>query len=377
MSVTHNSTSSLRDYACVNCFRDERLVEWMRRNGSPGNCGWCGKLDTIVVPLPLLGSEFRTVASVYEPTSYGESLGYLFEQDWDLFGLVVSANTSMRDELTTAILEAGLHPNDDPDAPDYRGTFERDESDTADEWDAHIEYIMGQRPEPPEYSDFVGERWSPLNLAIEDAITTVPAGAVLYRARLHEERSRFERYRPSEMGAPPPIKARGLRANRQGKPALYLASDAATAIAEIRGWRGAAVALAQFETKRDLRIVDLVSLRKIASPFFDESLSWKLDLFGILNRLAEELSRPVLPGEEGKLYGATQYFSELVNRAGFDGIAYPSSLSELGTNTVLFDVWAARATSVRYIRILKVSHTEEEIPEEAQLYDALSWGYGG
>jgi hypothetical protein len=86
----------------------------------------------------------------------------------------------------------------------------------------------------------------------------------------------------------------------------YLASSRSTALAEVRAWKGAAVAVAEVTTKRRLSLVDLSRPRPVGSPFFVEFLKWKSDLADLLYRLASDMSRPVMPHEEVKLYRPTQ-----------------------------------------------------------------------
>src|SRR4029077_7856064 len=128
---------------------------------------------------------------------------------------------------------------------------------------------------------------------------------------------RTARYAPHELSAPPPSKAGASRASRKhnhvlylatdrttalaevrawkGEPVLYLATDRTTALAEVRAWKGAVVAIAEVRLREDVRLVDLSRPMKIGSPFFLDSVKWRMDLAGLLRRLSADLSRPVLP----------------------------------------------------------------------------------
>lgn len=176
------------------------------------------------------------------------------------------------------------------------------------------------------------------------------------------------------MGAPPADKALAQRANNARQPVLYLASDLQTALAEIRGWRGAAVAIARMEAKRDLLLVDLVTTPSIESPFFDESLGWRLELHGLLLRVAEEMSRPILPSDAETLYRTSRHFCDRVRELGMDGVIYPSALGP-GKNVVVFDHEAVLPTSVEYIRITNVAFEHRALAPAEQPYDDLPWGF--
>ena len=66
-----------------------------------------------------------------------------------------------------------------------------------------------------------------------------------------------------------------------------------TALAEVRAWKGMAVAVAKCEVKNRLLVVSLLHYELPKSPFFEELLQWKMQLAELFGRLADELSRPV------------------------------------------------------------------------------------
>ena len=117
-----------------------------------------------------------------------------------------------------------------------------------------------------------------------------------------------------------------------------MASDEATAVAEVRPWKGAKVTVAECAVKEELRFVNLMEITKpIASPFqYGENLLWEFNKRSIVYRLAEELKRPVGPGESELEYVPTQYLTEVIRAAGYDGMIYPSAMG-VGHNLVVFD----------------------------------------
>ena len=120
--------STARDYACERCFRDERIVEWFREEGSITNCGWCGATEVKVLPLCTLCEAFREVASIYVessgPYKSGDSIEFLLQDDWQIFSERITEFPDNRlRELTLAILYSAIDPKEDVDLPDYSGDF--------------------------------------------------------------------------------------------------------------------------------------------------------------------------------------------------------------------------------------------------------------
>jgi hypothetical protein len=158
------------------------------------------------------------------------------------------------------------------------------------------------------------------------------------------------------MNAPPNRLASHGRANPAGIPYLYLGSQPETAIAEIRPHTGDRACVADF-TIPEIKAVDLRSPRAAVSPFIltDEAEISQLraDL-PFLERLGEELTRPVLPQGAAVDYIPSQYLCEFIKHSGFDGVVYRSSVSD-GINLALFDLGKARGGSVEPYLVSRVS----------------------
>ena len=56
------------------------------------------------------------------------------------------------------------------------------------------------------------------------------------------------------------------------------------------------------------------------SPFFVELLRWQVELVGLLERLGQDMSRPLMPNErkQGDLYKPTQLLAQLIKAGGYD-----------------------------------------------------------
>lgn len=142
------------------------------------------------------------------------------------------------------------------------------------------------------------------------------------------------------------------RANAKGVAYLYVASDAQTAMSEVRPWIGSYVSLAQFNTTKKLKIVDLTlnKTKPREKLFVSKNLEQgmivqplspieKRDL--LWSNINDAFSKPV--GHESKNeYLPTQIIAEFFKSLSFDGIKYGSSVNKKGHNYVLFDVTSAK-----------------------------------
>ncbi|CAN7243929.1 RES family NAD+ phosphorylase [Mesorhizobium sp. LjNodule214] len=139
-------------------------------------------------------------------------------------------------------------------------------------------------------------------------------------------------------------------------PYLYLGSMPETAAAEIRPHTGEVACVADF-TIPEIQAVDLRNPRKLVSPFILEDAGaigqLRADL-PFLERLGEELTRPVLPSGAAIDYIPSQYLCEFIKKSGFDGVVYRSSVSD-GINLALFDPSKAQGGVVAIYNVDRVS----------------------
>jgi len=131
----------------------------------------------------------------------------------------------------------------------------------------------------------------------------------------------------------PPLMAAPIRRNSIS----LLGIHAATAVSEIRPHTGETACVAEFTTPPDLKVVDLRRPRKTVSPFLlpdaTDIVRMRSDL-PFLERLGEELTRPVLLMPPPSTYTPSQYLCEFIKKSGYDGVVYRSSVSD-GINLAL------------------------------------------
>jgi len=172
-----------------------------------------------------------------------------------------------------------------------------------------------------------------------------------YRARIQTGDKLFA---ASEMSAPPKEIASHGRANPAGIPYLYLGSSPVAAVSEVRPHKGEVACIADFVIHRglQLKVVDLRFPRRIVSPFLLEpgDIGKMRNDLPFLERLGEELTRPVLPQAAAIDYTPSQYLCEFIKKCGYHGVVYRSSVSD-GINLALFDPELAHCGAVRQFNV--------------------------
>lgn len=159
------------------------------------------------------------------------------------------------------------------------------------------------------------------------------------------------------MGAPPKRVAQHGRANPGGIPYLYLGSTPIAAVSEIRPHTGETACIMDFTTPNDLKLVDLRQPRKTVSPFLLEDKEGVVKLrsdIPFLERLGEELTRPVVPHVAAIDYTPSQYVCEFITKCGYDGVVYRSSVVKEGINLALFDPERAQKSTISQYRVTRV-----------------------
>lgn len=309
-----------------------------------GACSYCGSTDVPLVEPPKLADNFGPLISVYEPAAdAGNLLVEWMRRDWGMFEHprmdVPSAKSLLADIL------------DDGEIVRKQFVFSsRYHTDSLHlRWETLRDELMYKNRYFPE-ANLERERLEGLLAQLQ--ADEVPQ--VWYRARIQQG---TDSYPIDQMGAPPKRVASHGRANPPGIPYLYLGSEEETAVSEIRPHTGEIACVADFRLPADLQLVDLRNPRRLISPFFfgdeDEIASIRNDI-PFIERLGQELTRPVLPQGAAIDYVPSQYLCEFIKKAGYDGVIYSSSVSD-GMNLALFDPKRASPGSVRQRRVARVS----------------------
>lgn len=329
---------------CHLCFGEcAALRERFDTAGNPGTCPTCGSEEVRILEACELADLFAGIEAHYEPLCgdpyrlgkegiYGigpgigeDSLVEVLREDWEVF------SDRITDDQAEEIL-GSVWPN-------YSGEYMRRPSKRWRELQSRLDEVKQRLHDGHLRSNALHEILDPWIESLGSSLTT----STWWRARIQDSRGCV--FPSNSMGAPPPDKARAGRANPEGVPFLYVSSDEATAIAEVRAEPGDWVTVAKVEIPRKGSwMLDLSRDVRIIDPFAHTDLDEALMVREFLQNFAYELSRPVRARDQATEYVSTQAISMYFRERGYSGVVAPSSLSN-GTNAVLFDPGAATITA--------------------------------
>lgn len=323
-------------YCCPECFDDRGLRRHIIPSFSPalGNCDYCGSTGVYRVEPRLLIEYFELLINIYEPDPDGKTLVEWMKDDWQLFSHE-KMDVAHAKELLGEILDDGdrVRKTYAPSA-EFRSEALAGWETLRDELMYKNRYFLDEALDTERLEQLLS------HLLADDMPTT------WYRARIQMDATP---YPIDKMGPPPKRLATHGRANPPGIPYLYLGSIPETAAAEVRPHTGEVACVANFEIKAPLTAVDLRNPRKLVSPFLLGSTSaigqLRADIT-FLERLGDELTRPVLPRGAAIDYIPSQYLCEFIKKKGYDGVVYRSSVSA-GINLALFDPHKAAGGEVK------------------------------
>jgi len=332
-------------YCCPMCFHDRGLKKeiFPLKSKFNGTCSYCKSDEQPLLSPTELTDYFSLLIGIYSPDSEGRLLIEWLKEDWCLFNhpIMDHANAQI---LLGDILDDGqiVRQSFSPSALCF--------SDRLKTWESLRDELMQTNRYFPD-NQINKERFEVLLSQLILDVGELPL--VWYRARLQKDGAS---YPIDKMGCPPRKTASHGRANPAGIPYLYLGSKPETATAEIRPHTGQKASVAEFTLTDGLKIVDLRDPRKMVSPFLltDEAeIALLRGDIEFLDRLGEELTRPVLPESAVIDYIPSQYLCEFIKKCGYHGVLYRSSVSD-GMNLALFDERKAAGGAVSDYNVDKV-----------------------
>lgn len=328
---------------CPECFGDQELRKrtFPFLGAEQGNCSFCGARDVPLIEPQALAPYLEPIVNVYEPNPSGKQLAEWLKADWQLFSHPAMDVAHTKDLLAEILDDGELVRKMFVPSPSYtsEGLVQwetlRDEMKHSNRWFLKVSLDLDRLEQLLSY------------------LIASDLPQIWFRARIC---AGDEAYEIGNMGAPPKRTASHGRANPAGIPYLYLGSKPETAASEIRPHTGELASVGKF-TIPEIKAVDLRNPRKRVSPFILQDPGQigqlRADL-PFLERLAEELTRPVLPSGAAIDYIPSQYLCEFIKSCGFDGVVYRSSVSD-GANLALFDPDKAKGSTVSLFRVTKVS----------------------
>lgn len=344
---------------CSKCFGDRDLGRQViaSRSQERGKCPTCGSDKEHLIEAKALGDYFYSVIGAYEPDDGGKTLVEWLSSDWALFPSDKISAPLAAELLANVLDDADIVKQRFAPIP-YSGANHRER------WEKLRVELMHRNRFFPD-SELSLDRLSELLTFLEMDSEDVPAE--WFRARIEKE---GVPYPPDKMGAPPEKIATHGRANPVGIPYLYLGSETATAVAEVRPHPGEVLSVAKFGVDPSkLSLIDLRRPKASVSPFMVEDVTTLRADVSFLDRLGDELKTPVIPGEAAIAYVPSQYLCEYIKRDGYDGVVYGSSVSS-GINLALFHPTKAAVAEVSEYTVTKVDFTIE--PKSPSLTPARS-----
>jgi len=310
---------------CIECFSDRILRQKIAREGSNGGyCELCATSRTVRIECSLLTSDLSILLSVYAESTAGEDLLDLVNRDWEIFSSSVKDKSSLLEALLPGIVgRKFVTRTSAASSPESRWL------ELKRELKYENRFFPASAPDRDELSELLGL----LVISQEDEART------FFRARVQKDKASLSL---GDLKAPPSDLVGAGRANPPGLSYLYVASDAGTAISEVRPTVADVVTVAKFVSNRPFKLVDLSEPRSLISPFALDlgALSNVQASMGLLTMLSEDLTKPAPPHTAAYDYLPTQYLCELIKTLGYDGVKYRSSLNAGGNNFAFFDVEA-------------------------------------
>ncbi|RLO25823.1 hypothetical protein CLM69_24310 [Serratia marcescens] len=140
----------------------------------------------------------------------------------------------------------------------------------------------------------------------------------------------YSPFNGADISAVPPLIANEGRANRAGVSFLYCATDAYTAISEVRPHPSDIVSLAKFNAKSNLKLFDL-SYPHLINYYHCETSLKELRTYATIANIFN-IATP--PSQKGR-YLVTQLIANAIRQLGYDGIIFSSTVGN-GKNIVVF-----------------------------------------
>lgn len=347
---------------CEDHFDDVYLKRYIARYGQAGTCSYCGKRHVHVLDMRSF-MDFIT-ARLSErlcPLDYANlplANSYLDDDDDKLPGFsragcyITPDETEQYESTDDLIYNYGLWTSDDRLNADISSCFAYDEwirneifeedldTELSREWERFADmvkhckrYTFFRDPRFLRKEEWKDDVLTEIRQMCESILVSVlPRETVLYRGRPNDTGKPIVSF--EELTSPPVEYAKENRMSAAGISMFYGAFDKDTSIREIRHYCPESVLdIGEFETTRDLTVVDLFKIPEILSFWMPEHYAE----YKFLRQFHDEITKPTTdnPGIE---YVPTQIFTEYIrylSNKPIDGIMYRSSLTG-EKNVVLF-----------------------------------------
>ena len=312
---------------CVECFSDLEIQTMISANGKRGTCDFCKKSDVYVCPVDEssdVSDLISEVLNVYEEAESGELLFSEILNNWNIFK---KENTSSYDLIAA-----------------FCSTI------YGDDGQSHNRRVRIPKSYCDEYGIFSGHTWLEFSTAIKTknrfcndffradqlvsffgySIKKYTKGTELFRARICDNNVGYPK---DKMGPPPSGKRKPGRVNPEGIGILYLTSDEATALREVRASTFDYVTIGMFKPLKDIKVVNISGLNSISPAVYSsciESLAANTKTF---SDIAKDIAKPLRRNDSPLEYLPTQFITEFIKMHIF--IVLPGARSDLTPAAVI------------------------------------------
>lgn len=331
---------------CTNCFSDQGLKSRIEAISSVmGNCDFCESKGIIVVDCEALSGAFEQLFELYvnHPTAekslkhdHPVLLHEHLREYWkNLFNTRLLNDKDIKQLVNqigrgSELFNAQLFEQpvelsilvDTNDAP---------AEDLEMKWDLFSQEIKRKN------RFFISEMidTDTLNSVLARLVITYPIGTVFYRARISDTLLPHEK-----LGKPPFAFATPGRANPVGIPYLYVSDSEETTLYETRVALHEGISIGKFILIEPLNVVSLKNIANFG-PFEILDRGFVTDEFirfrPYLQKLENELSKPVRKQDVHLDYLPTQFLCEYIKSEGFDAVEYKSAMNADGYNLAIFN----------------------------------------
>lgn len=352
---------------CSNCIGDEYLQGLIEDNGIDGECSYCTSKGKCV-PLSVVGNPVASILNdrltpalkeeYYDVNS--EALEY--SHDGVLLDEIISVTAVIDSEELASDLADFVESSlfDERIIKEGGSCIDRDDyykvaidgiDSLVSRWNTYsngvkTEYRFYPKDDPlPELLKAIEEvRTSSDQQPVK--ILKQNDGVSLFRGRLVDSDSDIKKAFEDPLSffsSPPSDKATTGRMNPPGIGLLYCAFSPKTCIAELKPSVGSLVVTAEFQLKRDIRVLDTTifkSLKDFSLGFYGPDFLQRIANLRFLQHLNDAISLPVQKSDCDREYIPTQAIAEYLAakyQPPIDGVIYSSSLGTgLEDNVVLF-----------------------------------------
>lgn len=333
-------------HCCTNCFSDIGLksrIEAISNNS--GNCDFCESNNITIITCEALSESFEQLFDLYVNHPKAEkSLGHnspvlLHEhlrQYWKkLFNTALLKDKDLKQLVNQIGRGSDLFSAKLFEQPVELSLLVAAQGIPAEDLELKWDLFSHEIKRTNRF--FISEMidTETLSSALARLVITYPAGTFFYRARISDTL-----LSNAELGKPPYELTTPGRANPIGIPYLYVSESEETTLYETRVALHEGISIGKFVLTDPLNVV---SLRNIADfgPFEIIDRGFDTEEFirfrPYLQKLENELSKPVRKQDVHLDYLPTQFLCEYIKSEGFDGVEYKSAMNAQGYNLAIFN----------------------------------------